>query len=67
LKWFRSRVLLPACGAAAALALYADLPAWLQHIPALPGREGVFFRTEPMPGGPVAVRRPPAEARAELT
>lgn len=67
MKWFRSRVLLPACGAAAALALYADLPAWLQHIPALPGREGVFFRTEPMPGGPVAVRRPPAEARAELT
>lgn len=67
MKWFRSRVLLPACGAAAALALYADLPAWLQHVPAVLGREGVFFRTEPMPGGPVAVRRPPAESRAELT
>ncbi len=64
----RSQVALLAAGVAVvALAVYADLPEWLQHVPAVQGREGVFFRTEPMPGGPVAVRRPPAEARAALT
>ncbi len=60
-------VFLVAGVAVVALAVYADLPSWLQHVPAVQGREGVFFRTEPMPGGPVAVRRPPAEARAALT
>lgn len=68
MKWFRSRLMILAPAIAiAALAAYAELPEWLQHVPALDRLQGVFFRPEPMPGGPVPVRRPPAEARASLT
>lgn len=62
MKWFRRTGFL-----VCALAVYAELPEWLQHVPAIQGRQSVFFRTEPMPGGPVVVQRPPAEARAALT
>jgi thioredoxin-like negative regulator of GroEL len=60
-------LLLAAAIMAATLALYADLPAWIEHQPAMARLEGVFFRTAPMPGGPVAVRRPPQETREALS
>ncbi len=68
MKWFRSRLTIagPAL-AIGALAAYAELPQWLQHVPALDRLQSALFRSEPMPGGPVPVRRPPAEARASLT
>ena len=60
-------LLLAAAIVAATLALYADLPEWIEHQPAMARLEGVFFRTATMPGGPVAVRRPPQETRDALS
>jgi Tfp pilus assembly protein PilF len=68
LKSCRNRLLLLAAALlVAALAVYADLPEWLGNQPAIARLEGVFFRAAPMPGGPVAVRRPPQETRAALS
>jgi thioredoxin-like negative regulator of GroEL len=68
LKSCRNRLLLLAAAiVAATLALYADLPEWIEHQPAMARLEGVFFRTATMPGGPVAVRRPPQETRDALS
>ena len=52
---------------AAAFTARADLSRWIQDI-ALPDRlQAVFFRSMPMPGGAIDVRRPPRETRAELS
>lgn len=68
MKSFRNRLLLLAAALmVAAIAVYADLPGWLQHLPDIARLDGVFFRTAQMPGGPVTVRRPPQESRAALT
>ena len=64
MKSCRSRLLLLAFAVLlAGLAAHAGLPGWLQNVPALARLDGVFFRTLAMPGGPVAVRRPPQESR----
>jgi Tfp pilus assembly protein PilF len=68
LKWSRNRLwFLAAAFLAAALAAYAVLPRWLANVPATARMDGVFFRTVEMAGGPVRVRRSPAEIRASLT
>jgi len=68
LKSCRNRLLLLAAALmVAAIAVYADLPGWLQNLPEIARLEGVFFRTAQMPGGPVTVRRPPQESRAALS
>jgi hypothetical protein len=40
---------------------------WAENIEAASKLEAVFFRTVALPGGSVAVRRPPKETRPELT
>lgn len=56
-----SLALLGAC-----VAVRADLGRWIQDI--APSRlQAVFFRPVVMPGGPVSMRRPPQETRAELS
>jgi cellulose synthase operon protein C len=64
------------CGKPAALAagllaggvflVHASLESWVQHTPAGDAIASLF-RTVSMPGGPVPVLRPPAEARPALT
>jgi Tfp pilus assembly protein PilF len=54
---------LAACGV---WALHGGLETWVQHVPAGPSI-AALFREVPMPGGSVPIRRPPAEARPELT
>jgi len=52
-----------ACGA---ILIHGQLDPWIQHIPT--GlRIEALFRTVQMPGGPVAILRPPSEARPALT
>src|SRR6185436_14822190 len=67
----RLRRVVAAAGIVAALTIgsrgvEAELPEWVRNI-AVPGpyREAIF-RDVTMPGGPVEVRRPPADARAAL-
>ncbi|MEO8027316.1 MAG: hypothetical protein ABI823_12625, partial [Bryobacteraceae bacterium] len=50
----------------AALAAHGELARWVQDIDGAGRLEAVFFRTVTLPGGPVPVRRPPKETRAEL-
>lgn len=45
----------------------AELAQWVEGIDAAGRLERVFFRTVLLPNGPVPVRRPPKETRAELT
>lgn len=52
-------LLLLATGAAAV----ANLPEWVRHIEAGGAIEEIFFAEQPMPAGPVAVRRSPAQTR----
>ncbi len=67
MKSFRKRLLLLAATLmVAVIAVYADLPGWLQNLPDIARLDGVFFCTAPMPGGPVTVRRSPQESRAAL-
>jgi cellulose synthase operon protein C len=46
---------------------HAELAQWVQHIPGGSALEAVFFRTVPMPAGPVLSRKPPRETVVELT
>ncbi len=52
---------------ALSLAARAELARWVQDIDAVSALRAVFFRTVPLPSGPVTVRRPPRETREELT
>ena len=45
----------------------AELTPWVRFVDAAGNLEGVFFKRLNVPGGDVAWRRAPAEARAELT
>ncbi len=64
---WRRRLLAPGCLLAlAGAASRADLPRWLQHVPAVARLEAALFRRAPMPSGEVLVRRPPREARVAL-
>jgi hypothetical protein len=47
-------------------AAWADLPRWLQDVPALKRFEGVFFSRVDTPSGPVLARRNPKETRGSL-
>ena len=49
-----------------AILIRGQLEPWIQHVPAGPMIDALF-RTVPMPGGPVAILRPPSEARPALT
>jgi len=49
-----------------AVLVRGQLEPWVQHVPSGP-RVGTFFRTVPMPGGAVPIRRPPAETRPLLS
>jgi cellulose synthase operon protein C len=53
-----------ACGV---VGLRAELTHWAENIEAASKLDAVFFRTVALPGGSVAVRRPPKETRPELT
>jgi len=48
------------------IATRGELKEWIQNIEATGRFEAVFFRAAPMPGGPVTIRRPPAESRNAL-
>jgi len=67
LKSSRNSLVAVAVLALAGLAARADLPRWFQNIPAVKRFEGVCTTTVAMPGGPVTVRRDPAQMRASLT
>jgi predicted Zn-dependent protease len=49
-----------------AITLRAELQPWLQHLPGGPMIQ-VFFRSVPMPGGAIDIRRPPKETIPALT
>jgi len=53
--------------AAGAVALRGELTWWTENIDASSRLEAVFFRTALLPSGPVPVRRPPKETRADLS
>jgi hypothetical protein len=53
--------------AVAAIGLRAELSKWVENIDAGSRLEAEFFRNVILPAGPVPVRRPPVETRAELT
>jgi len=61
-KWFALAVM--GCSVAG---LRAELTHWAESIEAVSKLEAAFFRTAALPGGSVAVRRPPKETRPELT
>ena len=67
MKSSRNSLLAVALLALAGLAARADLPRWFQNTPAVKRFEGVFTTTVSVPGGPVTVRREPAQTRASLT
>jgi hypothetical protein len=75
LKYSRSRFRITlASFAALAVALIAgtgalrgELTWWTENIDASSRLQAVFFRTALLPSGPVPVRRPPKETRAELS
>ena len=60
-KWAGIGFVLSVAGAAA----HGELQEWVQHIPQGP-MIAVFFRSVPMPGGSLLIRRPPAETRPAL-
>ena len=49
--------------ASGVVGLRAELTHWAENIEAAGKLEAVFFRTVALPGGSVAVRRPPKETR----
>ncbi len=51
----------------AGIGVRAELPQWLQSLEAANVLNGAFFRSVPMPAGPVLARRSPREAREKLT
>jgi tetratricopeptide (TPR) repeat protein len=53
--------------AIAALAGRAELPQWVRFVESGSKLENAFFRPMNLPAGPVTVRRPAKEARAELS
>jgi predicted Zn-dependent protease len=70
--WFRKRGRVRRLGmaigslllvAGITLAARGDLPAWLQNIEAETPLDRALYRSMPLPGGDVFMRRPPAEAR----
>ncbi len=50
----------------AAIGAQGNLTRWLQDVEAQSKFDAVFFKSVALPSGSVAVRRPPAETRAEL-
>ena len=60
-KVFIQSSIVAAAVVAGAMAARAALPEWIQNIEARSLIEGAIFRTMQLPGGPTAVRRPPAE------
>ena len=44
----------------------AELPEWVRNVDPMSRFHDAFFRTVPMPNGPVEVRRPPAETHEAL-
>ena len=52
---------------ALALAAGASMPAWIQNIEVRTLLESAIFRTVSFPGGPITIRRPPAETVPALT
>ena len=51
----------------ATVAAFGELPSWIRNVEASSVTEAVFFRMMSLPGGAVAFRRPPREARPALT
>jgi tetratricopeptide (TPR) repeat protein len=49
-----------------AVTAYAEAPSWVQWLPSTSSALGALYRMVPSPGGPVPVRRPPAETAAQL-
>lgn len=67
MRYFRSRYVQAVVLAAAALAGRAELPQWVRFVESGSKIENAFFRPMDLPAGPVPVRRPAKEARAELS
>jgi len=55
------------CLAVGLMAARAAMPEWIQNIEARSLVEAAIFRTVSLPGGPITVRRPPAETVPALT
>lgn len=53
--------------ASCALATMAAMPSWIQNIETSTALEKLIFRSMPLPGGSVLVRRPPSETVPALT
>ncbi|HEY6969896.1 MAG TPA: tetratricopeptide repeat protein [Candidatus Angelobacter sp.] len=58
---FPRLILLLLAVSSAVLAAWASMPLWMQGIDARSVLDTVIFRTVPLPGGSVTIRRPPAE------
>ncbi|MBZ5515831.1 MAG: hypothetical protein LAN62_13500 [Acidobacteriia bacterium] len=75
MKWFPRRrlrrrylftVLPLLCVFTAGMVARGELSEWIQDIEGAGRLEAVFFKSETLPGGPLTIRRPPAEARTAL-
>src|SRR4051812_5289985 len=63
----RPGLLVFALAVAATLAVHAEIPDWLRDVETNSRFHDALFRSVPMPGGPVEVRRAPADAHDALT
>ena len=61
-KTLAKAFLLMVCLAAGLLVARAAIPEWIQNIEVRALVEAAIFRTVPLPTGPMAIRRPPAES-----
>lgn len=74
MKWFPRRLRLPyllaatplVCLCVVGIVARGEVEEWVQNIEGAGRFEAVFFKSVPMPGGPVSVRRPAAESRDAL-
>ncbi|MGH9666397.1 MAG: tetratricopeptide repeat protein, partial [Bryobacteraceae bacterium] len=66
MKWRRKSLWILAA-ATVVIAARGELANWVENVESASRLESVFFRSVPLPGGGVLMRRPPKETRPELT
>jgi tetratricopeptide (TPR) repeat protein len=66
-KWFLTGLIFAFVAIGFAVSARGALPTWIQNITSGAELERAFFRRMPLPYGEVLFRRPPAEARPELS
>ena len=61
MRWFRRALLASPIFLFVALAARAEIPSWLQWLPASSAAANILYRAVPALGGSIPVRRPPRE------